>query len=72
MVEKRQMHKSILDFAIRKGSVSGYHTHVLSLTPEDSDVFHVLTRKPSIPEYVGTFDKKIYVIQTDGTILLGK
>lgn len=72
MVEKRQMHKSILDFAIKKGSVSGYHTHVLSLTPEDSDVFHVLARKPSIPEYVGTFDKKIYIIQTDGTILLGK
>jgi hypothetical protein len=72
MVEKRQMHKSILDFAVKKGSVSGYHTHVLSLTPEDSDVFHVLARKPSIPEYVGTFDKKIYIIQTDGTILLGK
>jgi hypothetical protein len=72
MVEKRQMHKSILDFAVKKGSVSGYHTHVLSLTPEDSDVFHVLTRKPSIPEYVGTLDKRIYIIQTDGTILLGK
>ena len=26
----------------------------------------------AIPEYVGTRDKKIYVIQTDGTILLGK
>ncbi|MFY9682078.1 MAG: hypothetical protein WA416_06060 [Candidatus Sulfotelmatobacter sp.] len=72
MVERRQMHKSILDFAIKKDTVSGYHTHVLSLTPEDSDVFYVLTRKPSIPEYVGTLDGKIYVIQTDGTILLGK
>ncbi len=72
MVEKRQMHKSILDFTIKKGTASSYHTHVLSLTPEDSDVFYVLTRKPSIPEYVGTLDKKIYVIQTDGTILLGK
>jgi hypothetical protein len=72
MIEKRQMHKSILDFTIKKGSVSGYHTHVLSLTPEDSDVFYVLTRRPSIPEYVGTLDKKIYIIQTDGTILLGK
>ena len=72
MVEKRQMHKSILDFTIRKGTVSGYHTHVLSLTPEDSDVFYVLTRKPSIPEYVGTLDRKIYVVQTDGTILLEK
>jgi hypothetical protein len=72
MVQKRQMHKSILEFAIEKDTVAGSHTHVLSLTPEDSDVFYVLTRKPSIPEYVGTLDKKIYVIQTDGTILLGK
>ena len=72
MVEKRQMHKSILEFTIQKGTVAGSHTHVLSLTPEDSDVFYVLTRKPAIPEYVGTMDKKIWVIQTDGTILLGK
>jgi hypothetical protein len=72
MVQKRQMHKSILEFAVKKNTVAGYHAHVLSLTPEDSDVFYVLTRKPSIPEYVGTLDRKIYVIQTDGTILLGK
>jgi hypothetical protein len=72
MVEKRRMHKSILEFATKKDTVSGYHTHVLSLTPEDSDVFYVLTRKPSIPEYVGTLDGKVYVIQTDGMILLGK
>jgi hypothetical protein len=72
MLEKRQMHKSILEFTINKDTVAGSHTHVLSLTPEDSDVFYVLTRKPSIPEYVGTLDKKVYVIQTDGTISLGK
>jgi hypothetical protein len=72
MVEKRQMHKSILEFTIKKDAASGYHTHVLSLTPEDSDVFYVLTRKPSIPEYVGTLDGNVYVIQTDGMILLGK
>lgn len=72
MVEKRQMHKSIIELTVRKNMVAGSHTHVLSLTPEDSDVFHVLRRKPSIPEYVGTLDKKIYIVQTDGTILLGK
>lgn len=78
MVEKRQMHKTILEFDVndpakKRGKLeSGYHTHVLSLTPEDSDVFYVLTRKPSIPEYVGTLDRKIYVVQTDGTILLEK
>lgn len=72
MLEKRQMHKSILEFTIDKTTVAGSHTHVLSLSPEDSDVFYVLNRKPSIPEYVGTLDEKIYIVQTDGTILLGK
>jgi hypothetical protein len=77
LIEKRQMHKTILDIDYgptpeMKKIASGIHTHVLSNVPEDSDVFHVLTRKPSIPEYIGTMDKKIWVIQTDGTILLGK
>jgi hypothetical protein len=33
------MHKSILEFTIKKDAVAGSHTHALSLTPEDSDVF---------------------------------
>ena len=72
------MHKTILDIDYSPSSnkltqtVGGIHTHVLSNVPEDSDVFHVLRRKPSIPEYIGTMDKKIWVIQTEGTILLGK
>jgi hypothetical protein len=71
------MHKTILDIDYGpsgkiKKTEAGFHTHVLSNVPEDSDVFHVLTRKPSVPEYVGTMDKKIWVVQTDGTILLGK
>ncbi|SPE44305.1 exported hypothetical protein [Candidatus Sulfotelmatobacter sp. SbA7] len=78
IVEKRQMHKTILEFDVQDASgkmkkiESGIHTHVLSNVPEDSDVFYVLARKPSIPEYVGTLDGKIYVILVDGTILLGK
>jgi hypothetical protein len=78
ILEKRQMHKTILEFNLndpdkKKGSlVSSYHTHVLSNLPEDSDVFYVLSRKPLIPEYIGTMDKKIFVVQVDGTILIGK
>jgi hypothetical protein len=77
LIEKHQMHKAILDIDYGpsdKGgkTVSGMHTHVLSNVPEDSDVFHVLTRKPSIPEFIGTMDKKIWVIHTDGSIGLGK
>ena len=75
------MHKTVLDFDLRKSNKdlkdvkelkAGYHIHVLSNVPEDSDVFFVLTRKPSIPEYVGMQDTSIYAISPDGTIQLTK
>ena len=78
MLEKRQMHKTVLefDFNDKPGGVkkveASWHTHVLSNRPEDSDVFYVLSRRPTMREYVGTLDKKIWVIETDGTILIGK
>jgi hypothetical protein len=76
IVEKRQMHKTIIENKdpLKPGQKleAGYHTHVLSNVPEDSDVFYVLSRRPLIPEYVGTMDKKIFVVHTDGTISLGK
>jgi len=77
LLQKHPMHKTILefDFNLKPGqpkTEASFHTHVLSNRPEDSDVFYVLTRKLSIPEYVGTLDKKIFVIQPDGTIALGK
>jgi hypothetical protein len=39
----------------------------LSDVPEDSNVFYVLTRKPSIPEIIGTTKKKLYRLALDGT-----
>ena len=77
IVEKRQLHKSIMENkpnSIPRDSTpaGGYHTHVLSDVPEDTDVFHVLTRKPSIPEMIGTTNKKLYEISPDGTIRQGK
>lgn len=77
IVEKRQLRKAIIEVrpdSMPKGTTpaAGYHTHVLSDVPEDTDVFHVLTRKPSQPEYIGTMNKKIYVISTDGTVREGK
>jgi hypothetical protein len=72
IIEKRQMHITILESRedLPKGAkiAAGVHTHVLSDVPEDSDVFYVLTRKPSTPEMIGTRNKKIYEISTDGTI----
>ncbi len=78
MLDKHPMHKTVLDFDFRdkpkedKKLMAGMHTHVLSNRPEDSDVFFVLSRKPSMPEYIGTLDKKTWVINTDGTIVPGK
>jgi hypothetical protein len=71
IIETRQLHKSILEFRHSapggKTLAAGYHTHVLTDTPEDTDVFHVLRQKPPLPEYVGT-KSGIYIVQTDGTI----
>jgi hypothetical protein len=76
ITEKRQLHKAIIEIrpdSSPKGTrpAGGYHTHVLSDVPEDTDVFHVLTRKPPQPEYIGTKSKTMYIINTDGTIYEG-
>jgi hypothetical protein len=72
IVDRRQMHSTIVE---KKNSpqpgqqlAGGYHTHALNNDVEDSDVFHVLTRLPPLPEIVGTPDQHLYEIATDGTI----
>lgn len=71
IVEKRQMHKGIIEYASRSAvgekEAGGYHTHVLSEVPEDTDVFLVLTRRPRVPEFVGA-GPYMYTIAVDGTI----
>src|SRR5216117_1661215 len=57
ILEKRQMHKTIIEnqpTQQAKKVGAGYHTHVLSDLPEDTDVFHVLTQDPPVPEMGGT------------------
>jgi hypothetical protein len=73
LIEKRQMHKTIMEVAPRPGkqAASGSHTHILSDLVEDSDVFHVLTQEPPIPEFVAT-PHFLYQVKTDGTIELEK
>ena len=76
IVEKRQLHKTILDmdFKVQQGKeiAAGYHVHILSDVPEDTDVLYVLNRVPQIPEYVGTQHGGIFVINTDGSIAISK
>lgn len=71
ITETRQLHKTILEVkhSAPKGAklTGGYHTHVLTDSPEDTDVFHVLRQKQPLPEAVGT-KSGIYMVQIDGTI----
>lgn len=74
ILEKRQMHKTIIENQPTKQMkkvVAGYHTHVLSDWPEDTDVFHVLTQDPPVPEMVVTAHF-LYKVKTDGTIQIEK
>jgi hypothetical protein len=70
IVEKRQLHKAIIEFTSPEGEnklAAGFHTAVLDDIPEDTDVFHVLARKPSVPQYIGT-KQFVFRVETDGTI----
>ena len=73
ILEKRQMHKTILENSPAAGKkiVAGYHSHVLSDLPEDTDVFHVLTQDPPVPEMVVTAHF-MFEVMTDGTIRIEK
>jgi hypothetical protein len=73
---KRQLHRSVIENEPPKAEdqqqVAGIHTHVLDETPEDTDVFHVLSRRPSVPELIRT-EHFVFVVEPDGGIkYLGK
>lgn len=76
IVDRRRMHHDVMMFDLTKPDTAkiaaGYHIHVLSEVPEDSDVFFVLTRKPSVPEFIAVDKKMRYQILEDGKILLTK
>ena len=73
ILEKRQMHKTVLDVGPVKGKkmVAGYHSHVLSDVPEDTDVLHVLQQDPPVPEMITT-PHFVYEVASDGTIRIKK
>ena len=70
ILEKRKLHNSLRDYSIRDNQTAGYHLHDVTDVPEDTDVFFVLNRKPSMPEIIGT-SKTLFTIQKDGRIELG-
>jgi len=70
--EKRQLHKAIIEKEAPEANkdnklVSGMHTHVLDDVPQDTDVFHVLTRKPAVPEIIRT-ERFLFMVDADGGI----
>jgi hypothetical protein len=75
ILEKRRLHNSVIEFGARRmqspapGATieAGSHTAVLAEIPEDTDVYHVITRTPRVPEYVMT-DHFVYKIDIDGKI----
>jgi hypothetical protein len=69
IIEKRQLHKTILETRAPEGAkpAMGYHSHFLSDIPEDTDVFHVLARTPAVPELI-VGPKHVYEIESDGRI----
>jgi len=71
ILAKRRLHKSVIELERPKAAdqqqVAGVHTHVLDEIPEDTDVFHVLTRKPSVPEIIRT-EHWMFVVEPDGKI----
>ncbi len=71
VIEKRQLHHAVIELEPPKDQdnqqVAGIHTHVLSETPEDTDVFFVLTRQPSVPELIRT-EHFMFVVEVDGSI----
>lgn len=75
IIETRRLHKTILEVdrsvPSRTKSVAGFHTHVLTDTPEDTDVFHVLRQTHPLPEFIGT-KSGTYEVDPDGTIKRAK
>jgi hypothetical protein len=71
VIAKRQLHRTVIEVERPKDEtnkqVAGIHTHVLDVTPEDTDVFHVLVRRPSVPEMIVT-EKFFFVVEADGAI----
>jgi hypothetical protein len=74
ILETHRMHKGIVEYdrADRSGAArlaASRHKTSVADEPEDSDVYHVLSRRPQVPEIVETKHFR-YVVDVDGSIKL--
>lgn len=71
IVETRRLHQTVIEVnrstAAAKKLISGFHTHILTNAPEDTDVFHVLRQANPLPEYIAT-TSGTYMVTKDGAI----
>ena len=67
ILEKRRLHNAILEYGIAPDAESGYHTAILDDIIEDTDVFLVLARRPSVPEVIIS-QSYMFRIAADGRI----
>jgi hypothetical protein len=75
VLERRRLHNSVIEWSPARlqkppGTAiqASVHTAVLADIPEDTDVYHVITRTPKVAEYVMT-DHFAYKIDPDGKIV---
>jgi hypothetical protein len=71
ILEKRQMHKTVLEEHVGKDTQLGFHTHILSDIPEDSDVFYASTRKAARGEWIVTKNYFFAIDRSDSLKYLG-
>jgi len=73
ITESRRLHESITEYSVRTArpasALLDRESPVSGDTPEDTDVFHVLQRRPAIPELM-LAGKYRYRIDVDGTVRL--
>jgi hypothetical protein len=72
ILDKRSLHKVVIEYSGPGEDDSpdvqaGMHVAVLDDVPEDTDVYHVLSRSPSMPEYITT-NAFVYRVETNGAI----
>jgi hypothetical protein len=67
ILDRRQMHRSVQEESMPSDGSRpffGFHSHILSDVPEDSDIFYAMTRKAQQGEWVAT-QKYAYEITPD-------
>jgi hypothetical protein len=69
ILEKRIMHLAVSEYQVSDSEKvqNSFHSAVMDDIPEDSDVFHVLMRRPASDELVLT-PNYVYKIKSDGSI----